>query len=111
MGPRGLIKCMPSFTLRVGVFRSKAVPALSRAFPPRSSLDKAGTALLRSGRCDRAVIGSVPFSRLGYADFAATYGLTTPAGGDQDRDGFPKVVEYALGLDPLSNDARAPGTP
>ncbi|MCX6879575.1 MAG: right-handed parallel beta-helix repeat-containing protein [Verrucomicrobia bacterium] len=46
-----------------------------------------------------------------YAAFAAYYGLTTPAGGDQDHDGYPNVVEYALALNPNLADSGSPGVP
>jgi Tol biopolymer transport system component len=44
-----------------------------------------------------------------YAAYAAYYALVLPPTGDDDGDGLPNVVEFALGLDARTPNARGPG--
>ena len=46
-----------------------------------------------------------------YAEYAAYYGLTTSPDGSQDFDPFSNLVQYALGLNPRTNDSNTAGIP
>ena len=64
-----------------------------------------------TARLDTEGLLSVGVTPQSYAGYALAFGLTTPATGDQEHDGFPNLVEYALGQNPVQASNGNPGLP